>query len=88
MLPLEALEPGVGLLEPRDLALELFHPLLVLDLPVLVLDLPALEFDLANLVFDDGMPIEPRQPTSPARTETPICLLSWRVGPQKKWTWS
>ena len=73
MLPLEALEPGVDpresrvlFLDLRDLALELLHPLRVLDLSLLECDPPALEFDLANLVLDDGMPVEPRQPTSPA----------------------
>ena len=44
MFPLEALEPGVGLLEPLDLALELSHPLLALD--------------LSDLELDDGMPVE------------------------------
>ena len=44
MFPLEALEPGVGLLEPLDLALELSHPLLALD--------------LSDLELEDGMPVE------------------------------
>ena len=53
---------------------------LVLDLHVLVLDLPALVVDLAYLVLDDGMPIEPRQPASPARQRGQTLRFAYCAG--------
>ncbi len=52
----ERIDFGVELVEPRDIALELLHPLLVRN-PAL------LEFDLSQLVVDHGSPVQHRQAT-------------------------